>query len=87
MELEEFIRTIKTKEDFAYFVELLKKDYNKNKDDINQWENITLEQFLNGLSNYTHSLKEKDTDGRPLKAHEPSWSLFADLLMGATVYE
>ncbi len=87
MELHHFIQTIKTKEDFVYFVEMFRKDYEKNKDDINQWENTTLEQFLNGLSGYANSLREKDPDGAILPANQPSWKLFADILMGAAVYE
>jgi hypothetical protein len=84
MELYDFVQTIKSKEDFEQFLGMLIRDF-KNED--SGWENKELDRFLSAICDYTGSLNELDTDGEILPSNQPSWKLFAKLLMAARVYE
>ena len=85
MDIEDFIETIKTKKDFCHFVELLAKDLEENSA---EWENPDLASFLRAIVRYTHSLENNYIHRRIEEdAETPSWRRFADILMGATVYE
>ena len=85
MEIFEFIETIKTREDFIYFLNLL-NDYYREEGD--QWENGSLEMYLHTLPTYAEDVEGyyKNT-GQSIDADVPSWRVFADILMGATMYE
>jgi len=61
------------------------KDFQLNKD---EWENIKLIDFLEALAAYS-----KDIEGYyknqnlPFDKNKPNWKVFAQLLLGAKVYE
>lgn len=76
MEIEDFIDSIKNKEDFTKFIGLLRDDYKNNKND---WESWTLEDYLEALEALCDSTKDIDD--------KPSWKDFALILWNATVYE
>lgn len=84
MELYDVLQEIKTKEDFEQFLLLLILDL-KNKN--SEWENTDLDRYLSAMSDYTDTLNETDKDGNVLPDNQPSWKLFAELLMAARVYE
>jgi len=85
MDLDTKAENIKSKEDFEVFLKDLKIDFDNNKED---WENITLSSFLEALSAYG-----KDVDGYyknfgiPFDRENPRWKDFAQILLGAKVYE
>ena len=85
MEIEEIYEKIESKKDFEVFLEYLRADFEKKADEC---ENITLEDFLEALHAYT-----KDVEGYynnmniPFDEKKPTWKIFAQLLMGAKVYE
>jgi hypothetical protein len=84
-QLRETIESLEKREDFVYFLKLLHNDVVLNK---HQWENTDLPSFLEALTAYAH-----DIDGYyqnmniPVDPEKPSWRLFADMLLGARVYE
>ncbi|WP_152049232.1 DUF7660 family protein [Tautonia marina] len=52
------------------------------------WENPTLEQFLEALAAYLRDVPGYLKNARsPLDPERPSWELFALVLAGARVYE
>ncbi len=83
--ISEVIEKLHSKDDFSKFLDLLHQDYKINK---SLWENADLEDFLEALSVYS-----RDVEGyyNNLKINidpkQPSWRLFADILLGARVYE
>jgi len=85
MDINKIFEKIETKQDFEFFLGHLKKDFQSNKDD---WENITLFDFLESLHAYT-----EDVDGYfknmniPFDREKPTWKVFAQILLGAKVYE
>lgn len=81
-ELVDFADKIITKEDFVKFLKLLLKDFQERRF---EWENDNLERYLESLYGFTADLEgylEKDQE-----IENPSWSLFATILLGGKVYE
>ena len=76
---------INTRQDFVIFVNDLLNDFRKNKKD---WENQDLESFLEALSRYTGDIHGfYENTNQDINADNASWKTFADILMGARVYE
>ena len=73
-EIYEIAENIRNRKDFEKFLEKLKENFQKNKND---WDNDTLESFLEGLWGYNYNCKND----------EPTWKSFADILLAARVYE
>jgi len=77
--------TVRTREDFARYVEQLEADYASNP---GKWENTDLGSFLAAVAGYA-----RDVDGYysnadiPVDADKPDWRVFGDILTGACVYE
>ncbi len=76
---------ISDRKSFIAFVELLVEDLKTNNP---EWENRTLGDFLQALSDYTNDIQGYyDNTGQQINADIPTWNLFADILRGARVYE
>ena len=76
---------IKTRNDFVNFLKTLLNDYQESKD---EWENSTIESFLNGLIGFTIDAKGYYSNiSEDIDVENPSWRLFADLLLSARIYE
>ncbi|HTJ47914.1 MAG TPA: hypothetical protein VL443_00570 [Cyclobacteriaceae bacterium] len=74
---------------FIEFLELFNEDLRTNK---NQWENKTLEDFLEAMTTYSEDIQSyydnmKNEIGEQVSADTPSWRVFADILRGARIYE
>jgi hypothetical protein len=74
---------------FIEFLGLLKDDLTRNK---NNWENKTLEDFLEAMTRYADDIQSyydnnKNDLGGQINADIPSWRVFADILRGSRVYE
>lgn len=78
MDIYDYSETIKNKKDFDYFLNLLYNEYLK---DGKNWENNRLDIFLEALSGSNSYTTDEDAK------EEPSWALFAELLLTAIVYE
>ena len=76
---------VKTRQDFAKFLQLLKTDLEQNGD---EWENKTLLDFLEAMSRYAEDIEHyyKNT-GQDINADIANWHIFADILKGAKIYE
>ena len=84
-DLEESTQSINSKEEFALFLERLRIDYQTNED---EWENTSLPEYFHGMigfcmqaDNYYQNI------GVDFDCEQPSWRLFADILLAARVYE
>jgi len=75
MSIYEVAENVKTRKDFEDFLKLFKTNYLSVKE---EWDNDTLESFLEGLYgyNYNSDVEEK-----------ASWKLFAEILLAARIYE
>lgn len=76
---------INTRQDFTAFVKELHSDLKANPD---EWENTTLETFLEALAAYAEDIQGYYDNRQPgTDADAPRWQTFADMLRGASVYE
>ena len=70
---------------FITFLDLLRKDF---LDKPEEWENKTLPDFLEALSAYTKDIQGYYENTLQNKnADKPEWSTFADIFLGAKIYE
>lgn len=84
MEIHEMVSHIKSREDFADFVEKLRQDLLMNPEG---WENHTLERFLDAMSMWVSSMDSLYKNlGRELPL-QPEWKTFAEILSAAVIYE
>jgi len=85
MEDDLFDFKISSKEDFGKFTKMLHADFLKNGND---WENNTLESFLEAMSAYcgdTQAVYKNNNENK--NADLPSWETFADILRSSIIYE
>jgi hypothetical protein len=73
-EMHNMLHTIKTREDFENFLEILVSDYKEHKE---EWENDTLKSYLEALHGYNYNSNND----------RPSWKAFAEMLVAARFYE
>lgn len=76
--------SIETIYDLARFVEKLREDLLSNPDD---WENPTLESFLDGLSAQIEGHEQLYKNFRRETPIAPSWRVFAEFMAGAKIHE
>jgi len=82
-ELTEF--RVTDRKSFVKFLDLLRKDLSENQQ---EWENKSLEDFLEALSAYTEDIQGYyDNMKMNIDADQPNWKTFADIIMGARIYE
>ena len=73
------------RQSFIKFIDLLRQDLLNNPEG---WENNTLDRFLDAISAYAEDIQGYyDNMKMKVKADEPAWQTFADILKGATIYE
>lgn len=76
---------VKTRSDFSIFVEGLLNDLQSNP---SEWENRTLEGFLEALGRYSEDIDGLYRNlGIEIDLENPNWRVFSDLLKGASLYE
>ena len=70
---------------FIKFIESLRNDLLENPE---TWENKTLPDFLEGLSEYAKDIQGYyDNLKLNVNADKPEWQTFADIFKGAKIYE
>jgi hypothetical protein len=76
---------VRSRSQFSDFVASLLQDLHDNR---HEWENPTLERFLEATAAYAGSVPGylKNVRSR-IDPEKPSWELFALILAGACVYE
>lgn len=71
--------------EFITFLKVFKEDLLQNK---TNWENKTLEEFLDGMISYSEDLQGYyDNQNSNIDANHASWDNFATILKGASMYE
>lgn len=75
---------VATREELADFVEALRADLVKNERD---WENPTLERYLEALAAWIRDSPGYFLNRGESVPDEPSWSLVAQMLYAAHLYE
>ena len=73
----ELSEKITTREDFVVFLKAFHRNFI---DEGEEWENETIEYFLEAMSRYVH-------DARPRLEDNATWKTFAAALEGAAIYE
>ncbi|MBZ9731336.1 hypothetical protein LB467_16725 [Salegentibacter sp. JZCK2] len=85
MDIDFLAEKIENKEDFDLFLKSLKEDYDVNKA---EWGNVTLADFLEALGVYSKEIEGYYKNMNiPFNKKNPSWKVFADILLGARIYE
>jgi hypothetical protein len=73
------------RQSFIEFLENFHRDLLNNKQ---EWENKTLEDFLEALTRYATDIKGYyNNTNQNINVDIPSWQVFADMLQGARIYE
>ena len=74
-----------TRAEFSRYVRELRDDLIENPD---EWENITLESYLEAMSAYTNDIQAVYKNfGVDVDAELPTWETFSKILKGASIYE
>ncbi|MGR3809686.1 DUF7660 family protein [Jiulongibacter sp. NS-SX5] len=74
-----------TRIQFIQFLEEFRNDLKKNK---SNWENTTLEDFLEAMQAYTADVQGfYNNMNIKINADEPTWENFKTILKGAAVYD
>jgi len=74
-----------TRTEFISFLKEFKTDFEQNKEN---WENKTLEDFLESMIAYTEDIQGYyDNMNLEVDANVPTWENFMTILKGASVYE
>lgn len=70
------------------FIEFLKEFRKDLKDNNSNWENKTLEDFLEAMETYTEDIQGfYDNMKMDIDANVPTWENFVTILKGASMYE
>ena len=83
-ELFDYVKTVRTREDFTKFVEFLNEDFHAKKD---EWENVDLESFLGGLAGFARNMAGYYKNmGESIDVENITWRMAAEMLLAATVH-
>jgi hypothetical protein len=83
-EVGDLLDQVQDHRDLARIVEAMRADLLAHP---NEWENHTLEHYLDGLAALADSLDSLLTNREEDMPKQPSWTLIAELLTGASGYE
>ena len=81
MEIAEIAEQVKSKEDFVNFLQALISDFKNNKE---EWENPELGRYLDAMERFLYSSTDESINKIDFT---PSWSLFAKIMITASIYE
>ncbi|WEK34033.1 MAG: hypothetical protein P0Y53_16215 [Candidatus Pseudobacter hemicellulosilyticus] len=81
MDLKMMADNAGSKEDFIRFLKVLQADLAENK---GRWENANLENYLEGMEAF---LTDSTEQSQMKVDFSPSWSLFANMMLVASIYE
>ena len=76
--------SIQSREDFVEFVRGLSKDFHDNPAD---WENVTVERYLEALAAWTHDMDGYYKNSGETPPTDINWHFIAQLLLAAKIYE
>lgn len=81
MDIAELALKAKNKSDFVQFLDSLKSDYDLNK---GEWENNELGRYIEAMQRFMEDSTENSMNQIEFV---PSWSLFARIMLAASMYE
>ena len=85
MRIQVLNKPVMTRAEFSEFVRELRGDLIEKPD---EWENITLENYLEAISAYTNDVQAVYKNlGVDVDADLPTWETFSKILKGASIYE
>lgn len=84
MELYKEIAKVSSKEDFEKFLELLILDFKENQ---NEWENNTVESYLEGILSWVEDMDGYFENNNVEKPENINWNFLANILYAAKIYE
>lgn len=84
MDLELRALSVNTREELAAFVQHMRRDFD---DHPERWENIDLETFLEAMAAWIQDMLGYYKNSGQVLSELPMWQVFADILMGARIYE
>jgi hypothetical protein len=76
--------TVRSREDLVQFVAALRVDLERN---VESWENPSLDRYLDALSAWINDMPGWFQNRGEAEAAQPDWSLVAQMLYAATIYE
>ncbi len=84
VDIEDLPERINSRQDFQAFMRRLVEDFRKGE----EWENAELGEYLRAIEVYTGSIDGYYKNfGKSVDLEKPTWRVFADILLGARVYE
>jgi hypothetical protein len=81
MDITEFAENVNSKEEFINFLRELQKDFLNNQQ---EWENPDLGRYLEAMEAFLSGTTDKSINKIDFT---PSWSLFARIMVAASIYE
>ena len=81
MDINEVAERVENKEDFISFLQELQKDFLSHDQ---KWENPELGRYLEAMEAFLKSSTEKSINRIDFT---PSWKLFAEIMVTASIYE
>ena len=81
MDIVEIAEQVTDKDSFIKFLQALNEDFSNNKE---EWENPELDRYIEAMEGYLHGSTE---DSINKVDFTPSWSLFAKIMVAASIYE
>ena len=81
MSIVEIAQNVKSKDDFVTFLQALIINFSNNNED---WENPELGKYLEAMKEFLRDSTEKSISKVDFM---PSWSLFARIMVAASIYE
>ena len=81
MDTFEFAKTVKDKKSFIEFLGHLLNDFENNSE---EWENIRLDHYIESMAAFLESSKDPAFNETDLT---PAWSVFAEIMVAASIYE
>ncbi|WFU84901.1 hypothetical protein QA645_19810 [Bradyrhizobium sp. CIAT3101] len=84
MDLSKLAESVSSRSDFVIFVDALRRDLLANR---GEWENDTLERFLEALSGWVQGMDGYYRNQQLPTPTTPGWKNLAEMMLAAKFYE
>lgn len=84
MNPKELVKNIRNREDFVSFLGELQKDFQDNK---GEWENTTVDSYLNAVSAWVADSDEYYINQNQQQPENMNWKAIAEMLISGKYYE
>ncbi len=85
MEIDDLAERIGSRDDFEEFMQRLVEDFQKYGED---WDNAELKEYLGAMRRFVGDIPGYYKNrGESINIEKPTWRVFADILLGARVYD